>query len=78
VLLSAFEFLFGYPKKGTILLGYAYMKATELGVFSGDEGQIVNLSKIKRVLVRFTFWSAFQGTIRGLLNVSLLYYYYYY
>jgi hypothetical protein len=54
------------------------MKATELGVFSGDEGQIVNLSKIKRVLVRFTFWSAFQGTIRGLLNVSLLYYYYYY
>jgi hypothetical protein len=68
VILATFESIFGYPKKGTTLLGYAYMMATDLGVFSGDDSQIASPSKIERELLRLTFWSAFQSTIRGCIE----------
>ncbi|KAI8883143.1 hypothetical protein K501DRAFT_333568 [Backusella circina FSU 941] len=70
VLLATFEALFGYPKKGVSLLGFAYMMATDLGVFSGDEGPTSSASKIDKELLRMTFWSAYQGTIRGCIELE--------
>ncbi|KAI8369155.1 hypothetical protein EDC96DRAFT_504089 [Choanephora cucurbitarum] len=68
VLLALFEVMFGFPKKGTALFGVSFLIAARLGILDNTMPQ--GLTEIEKELLLSTFWSAFQCTMRGSVEME--------
>ncbi|CAO3630904.1 unnamed protein product [Mucor hiemalis] len=68
VLLALFEVTFGFPKRGMSLFGLSFMFAARLGLF--DNTMPPGLSEVEKELLLVTFWSAFEYTIRGCVELE--------
>ncbi|ORZ22077.1 hypothetical protein BCR42DRAFT_405449 [Absidia repens] len=69
ILLGIFEGLYGYPKRGMAMLGLAYMIGGQLGVMDGTLLS-TEVSDVEAELLSYAYWTSFNNTIRGSLDVG--------
>ncbi|KAG2211887.1 hypothetical protein INT47_004574 [Mucor saturninus] len=68
VLLALFEVTFGFPKRGISLFHVSNLIAARLGLF--DNSMPAGLTEVEKELLLMTFWSAYQCTIRGCVELE--------
>ncbi|CAO3677133.1 unnamed protein product [Rhizopus stolonifer] len=68
VLLGMFEAMYGYSKKGISLFILSYMMVEKLGLFDPTVSQ----TPLQKELLGITFWSVFQCTARGYVELLKL------
>ncbi|ORZ22078.1 hypothetical protein BCR42DRAFT_162199 [Absidia repens] len=70
VLLGLFEMVFGFPKRGIVNLGLAFMIGINLGIWDGSFQEKSN--DITSELALYSFWSTFNSTCRGVVDLGQL------